>query len=194
MDNWIADGPWLQFGLPPNLTTTASMAASSDRVEEIAASARVTDRWRLLEASAGSWSLHRLLRGPRSSSGASAPPVTEVKIHFEDRSSDLGGRERAIVQRAAAALRATPGMRAVIGGIASQPGTAAEGVRVGLRRVQAIRQRLIAEDVDPGRIGVAVRGPGWSLFERSAEAAGADGFRSECRLQITDPHWSTLRS
>ncbi len=65
---------------------------------------------------------------------------------------------------------------------------------LGLRRVQRIRAYLLRHGIEPVRIGVAFRGEGWSLLERTGKAVRVEGFSRQCWLQVADPHWMLSRN
>ena len=155
---------------------------------------RAVDQWRLREAEASSRVLKHLLFKLHPTLSDGAPSTVEERIHFQGHSSDLTGRARAALRAKVAVLRGHPAMRIVIGGFASQPGSRASGMALGLRRVQAIRAYLLWLGIEPVRIGVAIRGAGWSLLEWAGEVAEAGSSPPECRLQVTDPHALSSRN
>ncbi len=129
----------------------------------------------------------------REAALATAPTTMGELVFFGEGSSGLDGRARAALRDRSAVLRANPRIRIVIGGIASQSGSTADALGLGLRRVQTIRAFLLAQDIDPARIEVAIRGAGWFLVDRPRRAA-ENGPSGECRLQIADPQWALLRN
>lgn len=147
----------------------------------------------LRNAEAGSRSLDGLLSRFRGALLATASPTMGEMILFSEGSSVLDGGARAALRHWSAVLRANPGIRVVIGGLASRVGSTTHAMGLGFQRVQAIRAFLLSQGVRPTRIEVAVRGSGWFLVERPGGAAGEDP-SAECRLQIVDPQWALWRN
>jgi outer membrane protein OmpA-like peptidoglycan-associated protein len=150
--------------------------------------------WRGWEAGTRSELLSRLLRAPQGRSSIGEVAVLEDWICFRDRASELDERARAMLSGRWERLRENAGLRVVIGGLASQAGSMAHDMRLGLRRVLSIRNFLLAAGTDPDRIGIALRGSGWSVTERSVRGGDSAGGGGEWRLQITDPHWTVARN
>lgn len=151
------------------------------------------DTWHRREDAAVSQILDCLLSRFRDALLATLPPTMGEMILFRDGSAGLDGRARATLRNRSAALRANPGIRVVIRGWASQPGSTAYAMKLGLQRVQAIRAFLLSQGIGPARIEVAMRGPGWFLVERPRRRAEEDP-SDECRLQIADPQWTLSRN
>lgn len=154
---------------------------------------RTVDTWRLREAQARSRTLDHLLSWFCGSLLATAPPTMGTIILFREGSFRLDGRARAALRDRSAVLRANPGIRVVIGGLASKVGSTAHAMCLGLERVQAIRAFVVSQDINPSRIEVAIRGAGWFLVERPSRAAEEEPF-GECRIQIADPQWALWRN
>lgn len=150
--------------------------------------------WRGWEAGTRSELLIRLLRAPQGRSSTGEVAVLEDWICFRDRASELDERARAMLGGRWEQLREDADHRIVIGGLASQAGSMAHDMRLGLRRVVSIRNFLLAAGTDPDRIGIALRGSGWSVTERSFGGEGSASRGREWRLQITDPHWTVARN
>jgi outer membrane protein OmpA-like peptidoglycan-associated protein len=153
-----------------------------------------SEAWRAWEAASSSEFFNWFVFRPHRMLAAATPPFLEDWIYFQDHAWELDGRARAALSQKMPLFRANPSMRIVIGGVASHPGTVAYGMRLGLRRVLSIRAYLLAHDIDPCRVGIAIRGTGWSLTESSDESVDVDTPRSECRLQVTDAHWVLARN
>lgn len=155
---------------------------------------RTVDAGRPREAEPDSEVLDRpLFSWLRGALLATAPGTMEELIFFGEGSSGLDGRARAILRDRSAVLRANPRIRIVIGGIASQSGSTADALGLGLRRVQTIRTFLRSQDIDAARIEVAIRGAEWFLVD-SPHRVAENGPSGECRLQIADPQWALLRN
>jgi outer membrane protein OmpA-like peptidoglycan-associated protein len=194
MKNRVSIAPWpaLPDQRPPRAGTPQTM--SVDPVGEGPDTVGLSETWRGWEAGTSSEFLNWLLFTPHGRSSTTGIAILEDWICFEDDRSELDDRARAILGGRLKLFRANPAMRVVIGGLAGQRRTIAHGMGLGLRRVTSIRTFLVAAGIDPGRIGVAVRGSGWSLAERSGESEHWTSQGTECRLQVTDPHWTLERS
>lgn len=168
---------------------------SGDRIGAEDAQVGPSEAWRTLGATNSSpffdWFVLRPRREPTDATGA----CLENWIYFQDQAWELDARARATLHQKVPLFQANPALRIVIGGIASQPGTLANGMKLGLRRVQSIRSYLVAHGIDPDRVGIAIRGTGWFLTEGPG---GPDGLtdipHSGWRLQVTDPHWVLARN
>lgn len=154
---------------------------------------RTVDSWRLREAEARSRTLDHLLSWFCGSHRAIVPPTMGTIILFREGSFHLDARARADLRDRSAVLRANPGIRVVIGGLASKVGSTAHAMGLGLERVQTIRAFVVSQGIDPFRIEVAIRGAGWCLVERPWSAAGEEPL-GECRIQIADPQWALWRN
>lgn len=188
----IAPKPALQDQRPQLAGTSLTMSA--DWFDGGADSVGLCESWRAWEAGRSSEFLNHFLFTPHSTSSTAETEVLEDWICFQDGSSELDDRARAILGDNLKLFRANPTMRIVIGGRAGPRGTLAHGMRLGLKRVLSIRIFLLAHGIDPNRIGVAVRGSDWSLAERCAGSMGSRGQGGECRFQVTDPKWLIARN
>lgn len=186
--------PWPDLPDQRSSLAGTSHTMSADGIGEGGDSVGVCDTWRAWEAGTNSEFLNWFLFTPHGTSPATEAAVLEDWIWFEDGSSELDDRARALLGNKVDLFRANPAMRIVIGGLAGRPGTVAGGMSLGLRRVLSIRTFLLAAGIDPGRIGIAVRGPGWSVAERSGGSDDPTSQGSECRLQVTDPLWPLARN
>lgn len=133
-------------------------------------------------------SLRRLahVNVPPSSLGALA--TMQEMIYFQNDRSDLSDSAKAILSEKVTVFRANPAMRIVIGGFASEPGSVAYNMALGLRRAESAKAYLVLQGVDPIRIEIATRGEGQLLIERPGEAANAANRRGQFRLLIADPY------
>ena len=152
--------------------------------------AGLCEAWRAWGAGTSSESLNRLLFAPPGRSSAAAIFVLEDWICFRDGASELDESARATIEGRLELLRADRALRVVIGGLVGQASTVAHGMRLGLRRITSIRSFLLKADIDPDRIGIAVRGSGWSVTEGAGGAEASLSPGSEWRLQVTDPRWT----
>lgn len=80
------------------------------------------------------------------------------RVFFGPGSADLGARAHEAIAAQARWLKAHPWIPLIVEGHADDPGSPTENRALSERRAEAVRRRLIAEGVDPGRIGIAVRG------------------------------------
>lgn len=154
----------------------------------------LSETWRGWEAGISSEFLNRLMFTPHGRSSTGDTAVQEDWICFRDGGSELGDTTRATLGDRVKLLRASPAIRIVIGGLAGRVGTIALGVRLGLKRVASIRAFLLEAGIEPGRIGIAVRGSGWSVVERCGGSEEPTCQGGECRLQMTDPRWTLARN
>lgn len=152
------------------------------------------ETWRVWEAGTTSEFLNWFLFTPHARSTTAEAAVVEDWIYFQDGSSELDDRARAILGHRVKLLRTNPAIRIVIGGLCGRPGTIADGMKLGLKRVMSIRTFLLAAGIDPGRIGTAVRGSGWSVAERFGGSEDSTSRGTECRLQVTDSLWTLARN
>jgi outer membrane protein OmpA-like peptidoglycan-associated protein len=194
MQNRMTITPWpaQPDQRPPLAGTSLTMRAT--RVGAGVGATGLCETWRGWEAGTSSEFLNWFLFTPHERSSTGDPAVAEDWICFNEDRSALDGRARAILGDRLELLRANPTIRIVIGGLAGRRDSIARGMRLGLRRILAIRTFLVDAGIDPDRIGIAVRGPGWSVTERSAEPEDSTSQGSECRLQVTDPLWTLARN
>jgi outer membrane protein OmpA-like peptidoglycan-associated protein len=201
MKNRMSTTPWPSVRDQRNSLAGTSYTMSANPFGESADSVGLGETWRGWEAGTSSELLNRVLSTPHGRSSTAEAAILEDWICFkedwicfkEDR-WELDDRARAILRDRSKLLRANPAIRIVIGGLAGPRGAIAHGMRLGLRRVTSIRTFLLASGIDPGRIGIAVRGSGWSVVERSGKSEDPTSQGSECRLQITDPLWTLARN
>ncbi len=158
------------------------------------ATAELAEAWRSWEAANTSLFFNWFIFTPDESIKTARPVLQEDWVYFQGRSWKLDGSARAMLAHLVPLLEADPEIQIVIGGIASQPGTVADEMRLALRRVQSIRRCLFAHGVDPDRVGIAIRGRKWFLTDRSGASGNPDDRHDEYRLQVTDPHWSLVRN
>jgi hypothetical protein len=194
MKNRMSTAPRPAFSdqRPPTAGTSHTM--SVDPVGDSPDTVGLCETWRAWAAGTNSEFLNWFLFTRHGRSSAVGAPVLEDWICFKDGSSELDDRTRVILGERVKLLGANPAMRIVIGGLAGKLGTIEHDMRLGLRRVLSIRMFLLAHGIDPGRIGIAVRGPGWSVAERAGGSEDPTGLGSECRLQVTDPLWTLARN
>lgn len=121
---------------------------------------------------------------PAGASYATVLTTMQALIHFADDQADLSDPAKAILDEKVAIFRANPGLRIVIVGYASEPGTIEYNLALGTRRAQAAKGYLVAQGISPGRIEIATRGEGQLLVEGPGEAAAAQNRRDEFRLLI----------
>jgi len=169
--------------------TEPGAVAAEQRPDSV--SAGETRRLRTEEAS------YRALRDSLSDPrGATAAPASSAEalatmremIYFPNDRSDLSDSAKAILREKVTVFRANPAMRIVIVGFASEPGTAAYNMALGLRRAEAAKAYLVSQGVEPIRIEIATRGEGRLLVEGPGEQADAANRRGQFRLLIADPY------
>jgi outer membrane protein OmpA-like peptidoglycan-associated protein len=190
MKNRMAFTPWRSF-----LGNGCIGAIHGDRVRAEGQHVGLSEVWRAWAGASDSQFFNWFVFRPRRAEVAAMPTLMEDWIYFQEGAWELDARARATLRWNVPLIRAKPTMQIVIGGTASQPGTTAHGIGIGLRRVLSIRSFLLAHGIDPARIGIAIRGTGWSLSEGPGDTETPMSSRySECRLQVTDPHWMVARN
>jgi outer membrane protein OmpA-like peptidoglycan-associated protein len=143
-------------------------------------SAAETARLRAIEAE------HRAMLAAEARAVSDATIMAEV-IHFGHDSSELSPEARAILDSKVLIFRSDPEMRILITGYASQPGTEAYNMALGLRRAEATRAYLISRGVAASRVQIATRGQNELVVDGPGERADAANRRGEFRLLVSDP-------
>lgn len=128
-----------------------------------------------------------LSRSPATSSAEDRATMSQT-IHFERDQSTLSDTARGILREKIAVLQANPTMRVEIVGFASQPGTEAYNMALGLRRAEAAKAYLVAQGIAASRVVIATRGEGQLLVEGPGEAANAANRRGTFRLLLAEPN------
>jgi peptidoglycan-associated lipoprotein len=83
-------------------------------------------------------------------------------------------------------FRDNPEMRIVITGYASEPGTDAYNMALGMRRADAAKAQLVSLGVDGRRIEIATRGANELVIEGPGETADEANRRGEFRIQLME--------
>jgi len=164
-------------------TVRAAMMQHSDSVS--AAETR-----RLREADARYRSLRdSLARQPMQSTTPDASDMATMSqtIHFQRDKSELSDTAQRILREKVAVFRSNPTLRIAIVGFASQPGTEAYNMALGMRRAEAAKAYLVAQGVEASRIDITTRGEGQLVVEGPGEAANAANRRGTFRLLVADP-------
>lgn len=120
-------------------------------------------------------------------SSAEALATMQEMVYFQHNSSELSNAAKGILNGKLPVFRANPAMRIVIVGFASNPGTEAYNLALGLRRAEAARAYLVSQGVDPIRIEIATRGDAFAV-EGIGEAVQAQDRHNQFRLLVADPH------
>jgi outer membrane protein OmpA-like peptidoglycan-associated protein len=194
MKNRIASARWRSRRKPPRAAASAEELIPEGQVRAGRIQAPHAEIWRAREAANSSEFFNWFVFGCHHGLEADTPAFVEEWIFFSAQEWKLGAGARATLLQQLPLLRENRGMRIVIGGIASHPGSIAQGMRLGLRRVLSIRTCLLAHGIDAARIGIAIRGKGWSLTECPAGPDEPDSPHGECRLQVVDAHWAPARN
>ncbi len=195
MKNRKAFTRWRSRQYPRGPKASRSEAVPGDHVRAEEIGVRLSEAWRAWAAASGSEFFNNwfVFRQDRTHTAATLV-VRENWICFQDHAWELDARARATLSYGMPLFRANQAIRIVIGGIVNHPGTIAYGMRLGLRRALSIRTYLLAHGIDPDRVGIAIRGTGWSLTESSGESDDLESPHSEYRLQVTDSHWVIARN
>jgi len=80
------------------------------------------------------------------------------RVFFSPGSAELGSRARVALAAQAQWLMRWHEFEAAIEGHADEPGSEQENVTLSVQRAEAVRRRLIAEGVDPGRLAIVPMG------------------------------------
>lgn len=80
------------------------------------------------------------------------------RVFFSSSSAEIGGRARAVLAVQAEWLRKNPSLRLTIEGHADDGGSTEQEIRLSAERAEAVRDRLIADGIEPKRIAVVARG------------------------------------
>lgn len=203
INSWMANGNGQQRGLHLGLsfyrnpgvnTVTRYVAGEPAPQRPDSVSAAETRRLRGIAASYQSLrdSLNRPKFSPPASSAEALATMKEM-IFFRNDQSNLSDSAKAILDEKVTVFYANPGMRIVISGFASQPGTADYNMALGLRRAEAARDYLVSRGVDAIRIEIATKGEGQLLVEGPGEVADAANRRGQFRLLIADPYLAAPR-
>ena len=121
-------------------------------------------------------------------SSAAALATMQQLIYFQHDRSEISDSAKLILRDKVAVFKANPAMRIVIVGFASQPGTDAYNMALGLRRGEQAKAYLVSQGVDAIRIEIATRGEGQLVVEGPGELADAANRRGQFRLLIADPN------
>ncbi|MGD0484324.1 MAG: OmpA family protein [Gemmatimonadales bacterium] len=173
------------------VTVIRTVAAAPEAQHPDSVSAAETRRLRIVEASYQALrdSLARPSeRTPAPASSAEALATMHEMIYFPNDRAELSDSAKAILDSKVTVFRANPAMRIVIVGFASEPGSAAYNMALGLRRAEAAKAYLVSQGVEPIRIEIATRGAGHLVVEGPGEAADAANRRGQFRLLIADPY------
>jgi outer membrane protein OmpA-like peptidoglycan-associated protein len=176
------------FGRVTTVTRTVAAPPTEQRPDSVSA----YETQRLRGISVSYTALRDSLAG---SSNRSVPPSSaqalatmQEMIHFQNDRSDLSDSAKSILRDKVTIFQANPAMRIVIEGFASQPGTEAYNLALGLRRAEAAKAHLVSLGIDPIRIEIATGGEGQLLVAGPGEVANAANRRGQFRLLIADAH------
>jgi outer membrane protein OmpA-like peptidoglycan-associated protein len=133
-------------------------------------------------------SLARMPR-PDAAPSVSASDVATMSqvIHFQRDKSELSDTAQRILREKVAVIRANSTMRVAIVGFASQPGSDAYNMALGMRRAEAAKAYLVSQGIAASRIEIATRGEGQLVLEGTTETANAANRRGTFRLLVADP-------
>jgi peptidoglycan-associated lipoprotein len=129
----------------------------------------------------------------RTPSSSAALATMREMIYFKNDASDLSDSARTILDDKVTVFRANPAMRIVISGYASEPGTTAYNMALGLRRAEAAKAYLVSRGVDPIRIEIATKGEGTLQVDGPGALADAANRNGQFRLLIADPYLAAPR-
>lgn len=167
---------------------------SADRVAGGDRCARLCQAWRAWESGASARQLGWLLAAPHQPGSGAGPPLWEEWVYFASASCELDDLALRGLAPRIQFLKANTALRIVISGRDTLPGPSACGMGLGLRRVLAIWNVLLAFGIDPARILITVRGARWSVAETPTKPPAKGEISAECRFQVTDPRWGLARN
>lgn len=168
---------------PRTATTPALIRPDSFMAHETRRLRAISDSYSALRDSLA-WARVRYV----APSSAEALATMREMIFFKNDRWDLSDSAKRILDNKVTIFRDNPAMRIVISGFASEPGTEAHNLALGLKRAGAAKDYLVSQGVDSLRIEVATRGEGRLVFEGSSEIANAPNRRGQFRLLIADPY------
>lgn len=160
------------------VTQMRDAAPAAQRPDSV--SAAETRRLRAVEAE------HQAMLAANAGARSDAATMAEV-IHFAHDRSDLSAAAQSILDSKVSVFRSDPQMRIVITGYASQPGTAAYNMALGLRRAEATKAYLVSRGVAASRVEIATRGQNELVIFGPGERANAANRRGEFRILIAEP-------
>jgi len=108
-------------------------------------------------------------------------------IFFAFDKSDISQNAATVLNDKVTLFKTNPDIRIVIVGFASQPGTDAYNMALGLQRADAAKAYLVSQGVSEKRIEVATRGENQLLVVGPSDAADAMNQRNQFRLLVADP-------
>lgn len=172
-------------------TVYRTAAAPAPVVRPDSVSAAETARLRRAEASLRALrdSIARLPAPPAPSTGPSAATTATMQemVYFEREQAVLSDTAKRILDEKVALFQADPALRIVIVGFASEPGTPAYNMALGLRRAEASKTYLVSRGVSASRIEIATRGEGQLVVEGPGEVANAQNRRGQFRILVAEP-------
>lgn len=118
---------------------------------------------------------------PREDEEAFHTNVADVLFDYDKWSIRLDGESS--IARAAQYLAAHPHLRVMIGGYSDERGTANYNVELGLKRANAVRDRLVDAGVEPDRIRVVSYGKGAQVCTVANEACWQQNRRAAFMIQ-----------
>lgn len=107
------------------------------------------------------------------------------RVFFPSNSAELGGKARAVLSAQADWLRRRPSLRITIVGHADDGGSMESNLALSAARAEAVRERLIADGIEPQRIAIAARGREDRIAPCDAPACGAQNRRVESIVHAT---------
>jgi outer membrane protein OmpA-like peptidoglycan-associated protein len=178
------------FGRTSYVTLTRTVPGPSIPQRADSVSAYETGRLRATSASYDTLrdSLNKSSNKYSAPSSAAALTTMQQMIYFHNDRSDLSDSAKKTLSDKVTVFRANPAMRIVISGFASQPGTEAYNMALGLKRAEAAKAYLVSQGVDPIRIEIVTGGEGQLAVEGPGEIADAANRRGQFRLLIADPY------
>jgi peptidoglycan-associated lipoprotein len=105
-------------------------------------------------------------------------------VHFEFDEYDLTEETKRALESLAAALKAEPRFTVQVEGHADERGTPEYNVALGERRAQAVRDYLVSQGVDPGRVDTISYGEERPLDPGRDELAWALNRRAHFTVRI----------
>jgi peptidoglycan-associated lipoprotein len=121
-------------------------------------------------------------------SSEAALAIINAPIHFEQAKSDLSDSAKMILDQKVKIFDANPGLRVIINGYASLPGTDDYNLLLGLRRSIAARDYLLSKGVASERVEASTRGSQRPVAAGAGEDVDRQNRRAQFRVLNSAPY------
>jgi peptidoglycan-associated lipoprotein len=121
-------------------------------------------------------------------SSAAALTIMEAPIHFARARSELSDTAKGLLDEKVAILNANPGLRIIINGYASLPGTDDYNLLLGLRRSIAAKDYLMSKGIAFERLEASTRGEQRPVAAGTGEDVNLQNRRAQFRVLNSSPY------